>query len=73
MVEVIPFFLIAFGAVAEHNRKTDEIKPLAPPDPQDAVDKATEASKAVQDSRINASARAERLGPIQLQAPTLKI
>lgn len=74
MAEAIPFILISlFSTAATILSQDDAVEPLAPPDPQDAVDRATESAKKVRASRVNAFERSEQLGPIQLQAPTLKI
>lgn len=73
MAEAIPFILISLFSTAATILAKDDVEPLAPPDPQDAVDRATESAKKVRASRVNAFERSEQLGPIQLQAPTLKI
>lgn len=63
--------LISAGAsYVASTREQDEIEG---PDPQDAIDEANEADKKVRDSRESFLSRESRRGPIQLQAPTLKI
>lgn len=57
------------GVLAGRN-DVDEIEG---PDPQDAIDAANEADRKIRGSRENFLSRESRKGPIQLQAPTLKI
>ncbi len=73
MVAAIPAIIAVAGAVAPLILKKDAINPSAGPDPADAAAKAAEQQSTIQASREQFIQRQGTLGPIQLQAPTLKI
>ena len=73
MVEVIPVILALTASTATAIVTNKRNRPLPPPPEEDAVAKAQEQQGAIQSSRENFIQRQGTLGPIQLQAPTLKI
>ncbi len=73
MVAAIPAIIAIAGTVASVALKKDAINPSAGPDPADAAAKAAEQQATIQASREQFIQRQGAQGPIQLQAPTLKI
>ncbi len=72
MAQAIPFIILAAGSLATQ-LQSGRNKPPGPPDPAIAQKEANEANVKIQKSRESFLQRQGTLGPIQLQAPTLKI
>jgi len=70
MVAAIP---VIVASIIPLLLKSDKIEPAAAPDPADAEKIAAEQQKTIQQGRESFVRRQGSLGPIQLQAPTLKI
>lgn len=68
---IIIIGLISAGSSLALGRNEPDVE--EGPDPQLAIDEANKADKEIRDSRQSFLARESRRGPIQLQAPTLKI
>jgi hypothetical protein len=73
MVEIVPAIIAATASVAAVIVTKNDIEPLPQPDPEEASRKATESQVAIRKSRDSFIQRQGTLGPIQLQAPTLRI
>ncbi len=73
MVAAIPAIIAVAGTVASTVASRNTVEPSAGPDPADATAKAAEQQATIKASREEFIQRQGALGPIQLQAPTLKI
>ena len=73
MVAAIPAIIAVASTVASTALDRRTIDPSAGPDPADAAAKAAEQQATIQASREQFIQRQGAQGPIQLQAPTLKI
>jgi len=72
MASAIPMIILAAGTLASQIQESRQ-DVLPGPDPDLARKKANEAQTKIQNSRETFLQRQGTLGPIQLQAPTLKI
>ena len=73
MVQAIPIILAVGASAASVVANKGKNKPLPPPNDADAELIAAKRQAKIQSGRENFLERQGTLGPIQLQAPTLKI